>query len=1150
MAAHLHRAVAGIGDHLAAWNFFQSAESEANEAFVARWKELIGEARVTNDPMEAHYIGFNMWVNAATAAGSTDVDAVAGSGLERAQDVLQAWQAKDMWQREADGLFFRAEKIGATTYRLYDFDTGEAAGAAEKSALAQIKPNSGVRALIATALVRFQLSDPDPARRFEALTSIERDPNADALAPLRASIGAEPDPALKTRKRRLERLLTIAFDGDQAARVAAIGEMSGDLGRDARATLNPLVATELRVFAGAVPVGLNVARVLEPGSTELPLADAYDLLVAGSLAPARARPDEVRAALAANIVEGRVGGVPLARLSTDAGRAEAYAALADAGKVPPPVTAAAVDETVAAHVFAEIHAEPSAAVTGAARAALDRIATRVGVNRSVDLALDALSLASIYYLAAIRLAITFGVMGVINMAHGEFIMMGAYTGFVVQQVIPNHTASILVAIPLAFAVTFAAWVALERLVIRWRYNRPPETLLATFGISIALQQLAKNVFGTQARPLTAPAWLDGAWTVNDVISISYIRIAIFFLALIFLALLLYIMKRTRLELETRAVTRNRRMAASAGINSNRVNMLTFGLGSGIAGIAGVAIGLFAKVTSELGSDYIVQSFMTVVVGGVGNIWGTPAGATMIGFLQKGIEWLNPSNRLAAQTDTIDFIILFIQARPRGGGVRRMTETVLAPSSGRKYSGGLGAEPPTYRRRQPAKSMPLPGCDRDGSGLGLLRHPVAGALRVLRARWLHDRHVADVRAHPRHRHRGLGRGADRADRGRDRADRLDLPGGLGRDRRARAALRRGDRRGFRQPGIELVHRRAGARPAPRRFHRQVGRLVAGGAGALVRAGHALCAQGHRRAGRSLGRTASARAPRRRSRPRSGRAARAGGGGMTTLLEVSGVSVSLDGYKAINNLSFQIGEAELRAIIGPNGAGKTTFIDIVTGKTRPDEGRIVWGDKSRSLLAMSEARIAREGIGRKFQKPTVFEDQSVRDNLLMVLKKDRGPFAVLFYRPTAADMARVEELAEEIGLRTQLDRKSGELSHGQQQQLAIARALVMRPKLLLLDEPTEGIQPNVIKQIGEVIRHLRDRREMAIVLVEQFFEFAHDLADRFVALRRGQVSLAGDRASVTKAELLEGVTVWRGQGQRAGIAPAVPFRPRPAHCGRIA
>ena len=197
------------------------------------------------------------------------------------------------------------------------------------------------------------------------------------------------------------------------------------------------------------------------------------------------------------------------------------------------------------------------------------------------------------------------------------------------------------------------------------YHRPLETLLATFGISIALQQLAKNIFGTQARPLTSPEWLGGALTFNDVISISYIRIAIFVLALIFLALILFVLKRTRLGLEVRAVTQNPGMAASMGINPDRINVLTFGLGSGIAGIAGVAIGLYAKVTSEMGADYIVQSFMTVVVGGVGNVWGTLAGASLIGFLQKGIEWLNPSNTLAAQTYMILFIILFIQFRPKG-----------------------------------------------------------------------------------------------------------------------------------------------------------------------------------------------------------------------------------------------------------------------------------------------------------------------------------------------------------------------------------------------------------------------------------------------------------------------------------------------------
>ena len=593
------------------------------------------------------------------------IDALANSGLPQAQKVLETWQAKDMWQRKSDGFFFEGKKVNAKTYALIDFDTGETVGEVAKDEIDQLKPNSGIRAVIATALVQFQLSDPDPARRSDALTAIERNAAADHLEPLRKSIATEADPAVLARKQRLERLLTIRFDPEIEARIAAIESFGGDLGVDLRATLNPLLATRRIVVAGKPGADLNISRTLRPGSEELSRDAAYGMLVDAKLSAPRISAADKRAALAANIVDGKVAGIPVAQLNSDEARATAYAALAAAGKAAPTVTEAQFETALAAHSFVDLYAEPSKAVTDAASDAMDAIQMRVGLNQALDLGLDALSLASIYFLAAIGLAITFGVMGVINMAHGEFIMMGAYTGYVVQQIIPDYTLSIIVAIPMAFAVTFAAGVAMERLVIRWLYNRPLETLLATFGISIALQQVAKNIFGTQARPLTSPAWLDGAWVMNDVVSISYIRIAIFVLALVFLGFFLFLMKKTRLGLETRAVTQNPRMASSMGINKDRVNMLTFGLGSGIAGIAGVAIGLFAKVTSELGSDYIVQSFMTVVVGGVGNIWGTLAGAAMIGFLQKGIEWLNPSNTLAAQTYMIIFIIIFIQFRPRG-----------------------------------------------------------------------------------------------------------------------------------------------------------------------------------------------------------------------------------------------------------------------------------------------------------------------------------------------------------------------------------------------------------------------------------------------------------------------------------------------------
>ena len=585
------------------------------------------------------------------------LDDLVASGLPQATPFLEQWAERNVWQRD-DGLFFIVTDEGETL-TLKDVDTG-AALSGTKEAFSQVRPNGGVRRAIGTALVQFQLSDPEISRRQAAVDSIARRGTAEQLAPLRASIAGETDPDLRARKEQLVNFLAARFSDDPAERIAAIKGLSGDISVETRAVLNQILTTKDGV-ATQEPAG-NIAALRD--AMQDPEA-AYAELVAAKLAPPRQTASEIRAVLEANIDAGRVGGVPLAQLNTIPAREQAYAALAAADLAPELITEAYRDSAIDAHVFYTLYDEDDATVTAAAEAALAEVEARVGRATFVDLTLDALSLASIFFLAAIGLAITFGVMKVINMAHGEFIMMGAYTGFVVQQFIPNYTVSILVALPLAFAVTFGAGVLMERLVIRHLYHRPLETLLATFGISIALQQLAKNIFGTQARPLTSPDWLAGAWVLNDVVQISYIRIAIFVLAFIFLGLILFILKRTRLGLEVRAVTQNPGMASSMGINPDRINMMTFGLGSGIAGIAGVAIGLYAKVTSEMGADYIVQSFMTVVVGGVGNVWGTLAGATLIGFGQKGIEWLNPSNTLAAQTYMILLVILFIQFRPRG-----------------------------------------------------------------------------------------------------------------------------------------------------------------------------------------------------------------------------------------------------------------------------------------------------------------------------------------------------------------------------------------------------------------------------------------------------------------------------------------------------
>ncbi len=233
---------------------------------------------------------------------------------------------------------------------------------------------------------------------------------------------------------------------------------------------------------------------------------------------------------------------------------------------------------------------------------------------------------------------------------------------------------------------------------------------------------------------------------------------------------------------------------------------------------------------------------------------------------------------------------------------------------------------------------------------------------------------------------------------------------------------------------------------------------------------------------------------------------------TLLEVSGVSVTFDGFRAINNLSFAIGPAELRAIIGPNGAGKTTFMDIVTGKTRPDEGKVVWGEGAQSLLRLSEAQIAQAGIGRKFQRPTVFEDQSVTENLVMALKAPRSPFAVLGWRPRPADMARVAALAEEVGLAADLPRKAGELSHGQKQWLEIGMLLAQEPRLLLVDEPAAGMTLAEREHTTRLLVDLAKTR--AVVVVEHDMDFVRRLNCRVTVLHEGTVLAEGSLDHVTR------------------------------------
>jgi len=255
-------------------------------------------------------------------------------------------------------------------------------------------------------------------------------------------------------------------------------------------------------------------------------------------------------------------------------------------------------------------------------------------------------------------------MGVINMAHGELIMLGAYTTYVVQQTFPNSIeASLFIAIPAAFVVSGSFGIAIERGIIRFLYGRPLETLLATFGISLILQQLVRTVFSPQNRQVSIPQWMSGQWQFNEVLALTYNRLYILIFCLILFALLLLILKKTRLGIEVRAVSQNRSMAKAIGVRSGWVDALTFGLGSGIAGIAGVALSQLTNVGPNLGQAYIVDSFMVVVFGGVGNLWGTFYGAFILGISNKIMEpW---AGAVVAKILILVFIILFIQRQPRG-----------------------------------------------------------------------------------------------------------------------------------------------------------------------------------------------------------------------------------------------------------------------------------------------------------------------------------------------------------------------------------------------------------------------------------------------------------------------------------------------------
>jgi urea transport system permease protein len=318
-------------------------------------------------------------------------------------------------------------------------------------------------------------------------------------------------------------------------------------------------------------------------------------------------------------------------------------------------------------LLSAIEAKSSGLVKEQAASAMSSITSTLAVWETGQNIWYGISLGSVLLLAAIGLAITFGVMGVINMAHGEMVMLGAYTTFVVQDAIRDHYPSLfdwslLIALPLAFLVSALVGVIIERGIIRHLYGRPLETLLATWGVSLILQQGVRSIFGPTNQEVGNPLWMSGSFQLGE-LEITWNRLWIIVFSLVVFFVLLFALNKTPLGLQMRAVTQNRRMASAMGIRTSFVDSMTFALGSGIAGIAGVALSQIDNVSPNLGQSYIIDSFMVVVFGGVGNLWGTLVGALSLGILNKFLEPF--AGAVLGKILVLIFIILFIQKRPRG-----------------------------------------------------------------------------------------------------------------------------------------------------------------------------------------------------------------------------------------------------------------------------------------------------------------------------------------------------------------------------------------------------------------------------------------------------------------------------------------------------
>ena len=487
----------------------------------------------------------------------TAVKALGQSGDQRAQPLLEAMLANELYQRKSDKQLVRA--VGSRNdYTLYDIFSGsELAKEVSSRQLNRIRVNNKIRSTLRNALARLALSDPDPKARSEAARKL-RDGQAEEILPLLQQALADEKVESVREVLRFSLATLQLKHPDPEIRRQSVALLSGSLDPDVRNLLTELLQKDLS------------------GNWNEPELDIREKVTA----------------------------------------------------------------------------------------TLKQIQFWEDIYGGVETLFFGVSLGSVLLLAAIGLAVTFGVMGVINMAHGEMIMLGAYTTYVIQRALPNLVEySLFISIPAAFLVAGTVGIILERTVIRLLYGRPLETLLATFGVSLFLQQAVRSIFGPLNQNVMTPSWMQGALEINPLLSITYNRMTIILFVPFVLLTLFALLKRSHFGLEMRAVTQNRRMANAMGIRADQVDALTFGLGSGIAGIAGVALSQLTNVGPNLGQSYIIDSFMVVVFGGVGNLWGTFFGAMSLGLANKLLEPF--AGAVAAKIIVLVLIILFLQKRPRG-----------------------------------------------------------------------------------------------------------------------------------------------------------------------------------------------------------------------------------------------------------------------------------------------------------------------------------------------------------------------------------------------------------------------------------------------------------------------------------------------------